>query len=200
MKILVAEDDGNIREIVRTLFTSWGHETVTADNTDEALSVLNNQPDIDLVFTDYLMPGEGGAAVLLVSKRLRPKRPVIVASGTFDETIIAQLERLGMDEYFPKPYVSKSLKCLIERYAPSASETPKLADVFDLLDRVSQSDKLESIFRGGYKERVKSLNQMLCEELGIEPQDFLANTEMALGPKSRKRFDELKSWLGQAGV
>ena len=57
-KILVADDDPEIREVLRLLLTGEGYEVLEASDGSEAIALLNSA--VDLVILDVMMPGTGG--------------------------------------------------------------------------------------------------------------------------------------------
>jgi CheY-like chemotaxis protein len=65
----------------------------------KALTVLQNDPGaIDLVISDYNMPGISGLEVAREVRRMKPNIPVIVTSGFIDEALRAQAEDAGVSE------------------------------------------------------------------------------------------------------
>ena len=61
-RILVAEDDGPVADVVQTMLRSGGYEVVLAKNGDEAIRIFREQ-DFDLVLCDVHMPGKDGLEV-----------------------------------------------------------------------------------------------------------------------------------------
>ena len=57
-RILLADDDPDIREIGRILLESEGYDVITAKDGDEAVAL--SSPDIDLYILDIMMPGKSG--------------------------------------------------------------------------------------------------------------------------------------------
>jgi CheY-like chemotaxis protein len=78
-----------------------GFEVVEAASADEALSVLDGQPAIDLVFTDVRMPGTmDGVALMKLLRETRPKIKLAVASGYSPDWPSPNL----VDAFVGKPY------------------------------------------------------------------------------------------------
>ena len=105
MRILVVDDDEDIRTILRVVFESQGHEVIEATDGDAALSsVLGDEPDI--VVLDVMLPSVDGYSAL---RRLRALSrtegvPVVILSArAFSEDIRRGLE-LGADRYVTKPF------------------------------------------------------------------------------------------------
>ena len=82
-RMLVVEDEENVRESVAALLEVEGHEVLTADNGAEALAVLRNGPPVELIFLDLMMPQMDGWAFRARQLKQPEFRdiPVIVLSG-----------------------------------------------------------------------------------------------------------------------
>jgi DNA-binding NtrC family response regulator len=75
--VLVADDDGSVRESLKSIIEAAGYEAFEAEDGDEALSVLSKRP-IDLLLLDLSMPKCDGLGVLA---RITPPPVVIVLSA-----------------------------------------------------------------------------------------------------------------------
>jgi two-component system, response regulator PdtaR len=105
--ILVVEDHPIIRMNALDLVTTAGFEGICAANSDEAIAILEDRPDIRLVFTDVEMPGTMDGLKLVHYIRGRwPKVHLIVASGT---SIIAENQLPPGTKFFSKPYGEHSI-------------------------------------------------------------------------------------------
>jgi excisionase family DNA binding protein len=126
--ILVVDDDGNIRQLLRDLLQGAGYRVQTAAAAEEALeSILETAPD--LVITDLALPGEGGAA-LTRALRTDPSLaqvPVIAVTGQDGEERLREVSRAGADLLVRKPFDLDHLLAEIRRLlAPPAGELPLL--------------------------------------------------------------------------
>ncbi|MDB5682932.1 MAG: DNA-binding response regulator [Sphingomonas bacterium] len=100
-RILVVDDDAELRALIAEFLTAHGLEVRTAGNGVEMDAALAAGP-VDLIVLDLMMPGEDGLSVV---RRLRgPKRPpVIMLSAMGEDTDrIVGLE-VGADDYLAKP-------------------------------------------------------------------------------------------------
>ena len=82
--ILIVEDDAFIRELVEMIIQEYGHQTLSASDIGEALSLLRTPQPIDALFTDiYLKTAVlGGCEVANQAIKLRPKLRVLYTTGT----------------------------------------------------------------------------------------------------------------------
>jgi CheY-like chemotaxis protein len=80
-RVLIIEDEDEIRELLRMLVTFWGHEVEVAPNAEEGLDLFDQSP-YDLVLTDLSMPGMTGRDVIEHVRRRRPPPGVIMITGS----------------------------------------------------------------------------------------------------------------------
>ena len=82
--ILIVEDNGFVRETAEMWIQDLGHHTLSANNVDEALSLLRSPQHIDALFTDiYLKPlFYGGCDLANQAVALRPKLRVLYTTGS----------------------------------------------------------------------------------------------------------------------
>lgn len=101
-RILVADDDRNIADLVRMYLAKAGYEVTVASTGDEAQKLLREQP-FDLAVLDIMMPGPDGLQIVRGLRR-RTELPVIFLSArTSDIDKVAGLQ-LGADDYVTKPF------------------------------------------------------------------------------------------------
>jgi len=102
--VLLVDDEEMIVDIGRKLLEMLGYRVTPARNGGEALELFQKGPDkIDLVITDYTMPGMTGYQLALKIIELRPDMPIILNTG-FNETISAEKAKsAGIREFLLKP-------------------------------------------------------------------------------------------------
>lgn len=104
MKIIVAEDDKMLAEMICGILREGGHIAVPAYDSVQVMFAATNQPP-DLVLLDINMPGGTGVEVLRKLKMLKKTKevPIIVISGNTDPDMPAQVVAMGAHAYIPKP-------------------------------------------------------------------------------------------------
>ena len=101
-RILVADDDRNIADLVRMYLAKAGYDLVVAADGDETQKLLREQ-HFDLVVLDIMMPGSDGLQIIRNLRR-RTELPVIFLSArSSDIDKVAGLQ-LGADDYVTKPF------------------------------------------------------------------------------------------------
>jgi PAS domain S-box-containing protein len=111
-RILVVEDDPEVLDVTVEILRGFGWEVLTAPDGPSALSVLRRDADIDVLFSDIVMPrGMNGLELARQARRLRPELRVLLASG-YPASVLASDHGAGEEGEFPflsKPYRSSEL-------------------------------------------------------------------------------------------
>ncbi len=129
-KILLVEDQKNLRRVLAAFLKREGHSVEEAENGQQAIQKLEKMP-FDLVLTDWRMEPVNGLEVLRMAKKIRPKTEVVVitAYGTVSGGVEAM--KLGAYDYLQKPVENDKLKLVVER----AIEKHRLATELERLQR-----------------------------------------------------------------
>ena len=112
-RILVVDDDEQVRSALAVMLEKHGHEVATAASGPLALAAYAAfHPE--LVLLDLLMPGMNGLDVLQKLIEWEPKLPVVVLTGVVDEVIARLAISTGACNYITKPIDMEQLKTVIE--------------------------------------------------------------------------------------
>ncbi|HET6194991.1 MAG TPA: ATP-binding protein [Acetobacteraceae bacterium] len=103
--LLFVDDDFLISLSTAALLEDLGHTVIKAASGADALSVLRDGQVIDLMITDYAMPGMTGLQLAEEARRLRPGLPILLATGYADLPTHADLELPRLS----KPYQQRQL-------------------------------------------------------------------------------------------
>lgn len=115
-KVLLVEDDKSVRLLMRdALLSRFKHsniEVVEAEDGHEALRKLH--PDIDLVITDFVMPGMNGLNLVRRIREKSPETKIIMATGSlFGHEIPYDVK---LDDVIMKPFLVKDLVAAVARF------------------------------------------------------------------------------------
>jgi len=104
-RILIVEDNSEVRQVSARILQGLSYETVEARNGDEALRHLQGDRRFDLLFTDMMLPGGiSGAEISEEAKRLQPEIKVLFTSGYTPESF-AQKRQSEIEGFLVhKPY------------------------------------------------------------------------------------------------
>ena len=140
-KILLVDDDPNIRQLVNLYLVKEGFEVEMAERGDEALKkVLASPPNLMLL--DVMLPGMDGWQVLRETRKTS-NVPIIMLTAkdeTFDKVLGLEM---GADDYIAKPFDMKELvariKAVVRRYqVPEPAESGKALSFPGLTVNISQ--------------------------------------------------------------
>jgi signal transduction histidine kinase/DNA-binding response OmpR family regulator len=107
-RILVVEDNDDVRQVVVDMLKGWGYRVVAAENPDVAASLLEKDSAFDLLFTDVVMPGKLSVIdMAAMAERLRPGIAVLLTTG-YARDLIPEQNRPGYP-LIAKPYGSEEL-------------------------------------------------------------------------------------------
>ena len=112
MKVLVADDDGDLRELIAFTLTQAGYLVVRAADGPAAVRCFDEESP-DLVVLDINMPGASGFQVC-ESIRKRSRVPVMMLTVRGEEEDLVRALGLGADDYLTKPFSPRTLLARIK--------------------------------------------------------------------------------------
>ena len=108
---MVVEDSRDVAEVTTTLLEQLGYRVVRAENAAEALRHLQQGIEVDLLFSDIVMPGQmDGIALAQACQERYPDIPVLLTSGFSDAARAAD----GRFDILRKPFELSALERAIE--------------------------------------------------------------------------------------
>src|SRR5687767_12762596 len=116
-RVLIVDDDADIRTLVSFALRAEDHEVLEAANVDEARAHVNGDSRPDVVLLDWMMPGEPGTALLLEMRRNPELRTVPVVMLTAKSLIRdkEQVAEIGAAAYLVKPVSIEELRAVVRR-------------------------------------------------------------------------------------
>lgn len=134
MKILVADDNADSRQLTRDIVASMGHDVITAVDGPRALALIQNEMP-DLVILDVNMPGMSGFDVMstLKSNDVTAQIPVLMLTALADVENRVHGLGLGADDYLTKPFNPRELVARVSTRLRAKGETDDLRATQELI-------------------------------------------------------------------
>ena len=109
-QVMFVDDDELMRLMVERLLQRQGYEVRCCSSADEALALVRAAPAaVDLVLTDFNMPGRSGLELARDLARLRPALPVLICSGYIDDDLCLQADQAGVRRVLAKEHLLEVL-------------------------------------------------------------------------------------------
>jgi PAS domain S-box-containing protein len=119
-KVLLVDDDEDVRGAAVDLLTSLGYQVIVASSGREALELLARHADIDVLFTDVVMPDDmDGGEVAERARQLRPGIKVLFTSGYFEGALVRKGSIAANTHFLVKPYRKRDLAQMMEQVLAS---------------------------------------------------------------------------------
>ena len=111
--VLLVEDDGSVRLLVREVLEELGYATLEAESADRALPIIRSDQRIDLMVSDVGLPGMNGRQLAEIVREQRPDLPILFVTGYAENAAIrAGFLGTGMN-MISKPFAIETLSAKI---------------------------------------------------------------------------------------
>jgi len=117
-RILVIDDEQDIRAIVKHHLVKANYEVVEAENGEQAIQKINegdNPLTIDTAICDIRMPKINGVEAISYFRKEYPTVPVIVITGFPDTNLAVSLMKKGVKDYIVKPVEKEKLLAAVKK-------------------------------------------------------------------------------------
>ncbi len=197
-KILVVDDEKNLRIVVQKEMTRQGHHVETASNGEAAWELLNEQ-EFDVLLSDINMPRLDGIALL---RRLREKleNPPEVIMLTGQATVENAIEamKLGAYDYLTKPYRITELSALVTQAAEKQKlkvDNQRLRAHIERTNKsmpeiVAESAQMKEVLRLVQRVASSDTSVLVTGESGTG-KELVAQAIHRLSPRSEETFVDL---------
>jgi len=110
VRVLLVEDHPGVRDVAVKQLEEFGCEVIEAHDGHAALALLKQGQDVDLLFTDIVMPGGmTGVELARQATELRPDLKVLFTSGFAESALQGDQSRIGGRNFLSKPYRKQDL-------------------------------------------------------------------------------------------
>lgn len=163
-RILIVEDDKEIREGVEIYLRNQGYDVYQASNGAEGLKVIEQQ-ELHLAIVDIMMPVMDGATMLMKLRSMNYEFPVIMLSAKSEEVDKIMGLNMGADDYVTKPFTPLELLARVNSHLRRYSK---------YLNAVSEDKEREHIYTIGGLELNEDTVEVSVdgEPVKLTPMEF----------------------------
>src|SRR5712691_9499896 len=199
MRILIVDDEEVLRDVLDAVLRREGFDIAMAASGEEALSVLDQDENIDLVILDIMLPGISGIDTLRAVRISNPTLPVIVitAYSSIDGAIEAM--KHGAFHYIPKPFKNEEVvltvnKALEQRRLSRENERLKaeLSQKYAYSNIIGKSEPMRKVFELIRLAAPSRSNILIAGESGTG-KELVAKAIHHASPRARNAFVTVNS-------
>ncbi len=117
-RILVIDDEADVREVLRLHLESAGFNVLEAENGEEGIKTLrsgDNMINVGLILCDIRMPKVNGVECVDFLRREAPGIPVVMVTGYPDTEMATSFLKKGVKDYLVKPVEKEKLLSVVDR-------------------------------------------------------------------------------------
>ncbi len=162
MKILIAEDDRAMRDILATLFTNWGYEVLAAQDGEDAVRLLSESKSVQVAVLDWMMPKMDGIEVCrwIRESRNEPYTYILLLTSRDAREDLIQGMEAGADDYLVKPIHPDELQVRIRAAQRIVDLQAKLLAAQESLRIQATHDSLTGVWNR------RALFDIMAKEIG----------------------------------
>ncbi len=116
LKVLIVDDNQSIRVILGEMLNPYSSDIIFANNGMEAVSALENNPDIDLVLMDVYMHNMDGFEATRRIRQINKKVTIFIITAAPLSELVEDFSGTTINDYFPKPFNKEYLNRLIVKH------------------------------------------------------------------------------------
>lgn len=196
--VFVVDDDGVVRDSLRALLESAGHQVADYESADAFLENVS-PTTVGCLVTDIRMPGMDGLALQQELIKREIKMPVIVITGHGDVTLAVRAMKAGALDFIEKPFDDETLLASIRRGTDVAEKAQEHASLVN-----ATTENLASLTA---RERqvldlliVGHANKVIAHELSISPRTVEVHRGRVMEKMGARNLSDLVRFALAAGV
>lgn len=167
LKLLLAEDDPQLREVLLEALALESFEVTAFDNAEDALDAAAKQP-FDLALLDVVMSGMTGIDALTILRRLQPNIGIVITTAFATVELAVDAMKKGADEFLTKPFNLAALLVTLKRVYAEHSPKAQIEerDHDQIFSALSNPIRRTVVKQLKLHRKVKFMD--LCRMVGIE--------------------------------
>jgi len=193
-RILVADDEKDIRDLLHDFLTTQGYEVLTYPSATPALKALREGQEADIIISDLKMAEMDGMEFLKKIKSEKPGIPVILATGFASVDTAIEAMKNGAYHYIVKPFKLGELEVLIERALERRELTrdneilrKEVKKSWGFKDLLGKAPAMRSVFDLITRVAGTTSNVLITGESGTG-KEMVARAVHQMGPRKSKPF------------
>lgn len=119
LKILIVDDNATVCIVLCELMKEYSREILISRSGEDAITIVENNPDIDLIMMDTYMPRVNGSEATNRIRQFNSKVVIIVVSAFPLSEITEEFAGVVFDDYLPKPFSKFNINQLIIKHFKS---------------------------------------------------------------------------------
>jgi PAS domain S-box-containing protein len=124
--VLIVEDDPDLRELTASVLRGLGYRALAAADGAGAMTLIEGQPEIELLFTDIVLPGGmGGTDLVVAARQRRPELSVLYTSGHADDPRVRDGVGPGDAPFLRKPFRKPELAFRVREVLDQRAHAPE---------------------------------------------------------------------------
>ncbi len=156
LSALIVEDSPFVRRIVRNNLTRHGLKIFEVASGEEALEVIKKEQfAIDIIITDYIMPGMSGEDLCRTLRSLEPMEqvPIFFISSIDSKETILNFFKVGASDYLSKPFIEEEFRARIVTHLRNRTYTKQLEKLNNQLQHQAEHDGLTGVYNRSYFQK-----------------------------------------------
>lgn len=128
MRILIVDDEADLREILQFNIQSWGYDTLCAESAESALEIIRSGESVDLILLDVMLPGMSGFKLAsIIRGEMNLSIPIIFLTAKISENDMLTGFSAGGDDYITKPFSINEVRARIQAVLKRSTATSDTA-------------------------------------------------------------------------
>lgn len=128
MRILIVDDEADLREILQFNIQSWGYDTLCAESAECALEIIRSGESVDLILLDVMLPGMSGFKLAsIIRGEMNLGIPIIFLTAKISENDMLTGFSAGGDDYITKPFSINEVRARIQAVLKRSTATSDTA-------------------------------------------------------------------------
>lgn len=128
MRILIVDDEADLREILQFNIQSWGYDTLCAESAESALEIIRSGESVDLILLDVMLPGMSGFKLAsIIRGEMNLGIPIIFLTAKISENDMLTGFSAGGDDYITKPFSINEVRARIQAVLKRSTATSDTA-------------------------------------------------------------------------